>query len=481
MAAGHSAKQNQFLQTIVPFLRILTDIIVMLGVYGVIYLIRVIIVPHLLSTPRMITWSLAIRLFPLYTFPWLFFLLLEGIYSDRPPQTMELRHVLKAGTRALLFQALFILLTRTYEVISRFFIITYDLTLPLVLLPLHRMIARGLTNRSLMTRRLILIGESKRIRSFLDSISQTNGWLTEALFPTDDAVELKALPYPILNTYDDLQTFCSHSLHPVDILILSASSLPFPLHRLESLFLHAGGDIYLSPESPTFYSLTSDIEIWKGRPLVHTRNNLARPYNRLIKRLADLLLTLILLIPALPLALIVAICIRLESRGPVIFAHARIGHRGSVFQCLKFRTMYVDASARLTRYLEQHPEAKKEWETFRKIRGHDPRITRVGRLLRRLSLDELPQLWNVLKGDMSLVGPRPYAVDERHRLGSYLELITHVRPGMTGLWQVSGRSERTFTERIELDLFYIRNWDFWLDAEILFRTIWTVISGRGAY
>jgi lipopolysaccharide/colanic/teichoic acid biosynthesis glycosyltransferase len=171
----------------------------------------------------------------------------------------------------------------------------------------------------------------------------------------------------------------------------------------------------------------------------------------------------------------------MDSRGPVFFIQERYGRKGRAIKVIKFRSMYVDAESRLERYLEKKPEAKEEWAQYKKLRNFDPRVTKVGRVLRKYSLDELPQFLNVLKGDMSLVGPRPYLMEELKRVKSARAFLLLVKPGITGLWQVSGRSLLPFTERLSLDEYYLRNWTFWQDVVILMRTIRVFVSGEGAF
>lgn len=148
---------------------------------------------------------------------------------------------------------------------------------------------------------------------------------------------------------------------------------------------------------------------------------------------------------------------------------------------IKFRSMYVDGDSRLEQHLEENPEARVEWEQYKKLRKYDPRVTKVGRFLRRFSLDELPQFINVLKGDMSLVGPRPYIMEELKKVESAKAILLQVKPGITGMWQVSGRSLLPFSERLSLDEYYLRNWTFWQDIVILVKTIKVFVSGVGAY
>ncbi len=208
--------------------------------------------------------------------------------------------------------------------------------------------------------------------------------------------------------------------------------------------------------------------------------NLLHTLPRVTKRFFDLLLAVLAGVVLLPLLVLLAMVVRLTSRGPAIYSQLRIGRGRRRFRAYKFRTMQWNADTLLAEHLECFPEKKQEWRAKRKLR-HDPRLTPVGRLLRRTSLDELPQLWNVLRGDMGLVGPRPIAEEELARYGQSKELNESVLPGITGLWQVSGRNDTTYEERVRLDEYYVRNWSVWLDLWIVGRTVRSVITGEGAY
>lgn len=208
--------------------------------------------------------------------------------------------------------------------------------------------------------------------------------------------------------------------------------------------------------------------------------HLALPGPRLAKRVIDGLLTLIVLIGSLPLLLVISLIVRLTSKGPVFYSQPRLGRNGMEFRAWKFRTMVADADAALARYLASNSAARREWEQNHKLRK-DPRITRIGRILRKTSLDELPQLWNVLRGEMSLVGPRPIIEDEIRKYADAYELYSRVQPGITGLWQISGRNNTSYDERVELDVFYVRNWSLWLDLYILASTVRVVLLQEGAY
>ncbi len=193
----------------------------------------------------------------------------------------------------------------------------------------------------------------------------------------------------------------------------------------------------------------------------------------------DIGLTLVLAIPFLTLLPAIYLAMRLTSRGHVFYRHTRIGKDGQCFEVWKFRSMVLNSEEVLNAHLTADPEAKLEWEKTQKLK-HDPRVSPVGRWLRRWSVDELPQLWNVMRGEMSLVGPRPITPDEIPRYGDVSELYKSVRPGITGLWQVSGRSNTSYEERISLDESYVKSRSLRLDIRILVRTIPAMLSGEGA-
>jgi exopolysaccharide production protein ExoY len=189
----------------------------------------------------------------------------------------------------------------------------------------------------------------------------------------------------------------------------------------------------------------------------------------------DVTIALVAIVLLAPLMLVVTILIRLTMGGPVIFAHHRIGHNGQLFPCFKFRTMVANADEVLARHLAVNPAAAREWRETMKLRN-DPRVTFLGRLFRKSSIDELPQLVNVLRGEMSCVGPRPIVAEELPRYDIHLPEYLIARPGLTGAWQVSGRNNLDYAQRVALDCAYIRNWSIWLDLVILSRTIFVLMK-----
>jgi exopolysaccharide production protein ExoY len=207
---------------------------------------------------------------------------------------------------------------------------------------------------------------------------------------------------------------------------------------------------------------------------------LVRPVGLTPKRMIDIILAVSGIVLLAPLLIICFVLTVATSPGPALFRHRRVGFKGRYFDCLKFRTMVTDAPERLSRLLEKDPVAAAEWEINHKLR-HDPRVTVIGDILRKSSLDELPQLFNVLRGDMSIVGPRPVTEDELERYDSSVGAYLACRPGITGLWQVSGRSTTTYSKRVACDAYYSRNWSMALDVKILIVTIPSLLVSDGAF
>ncbi|MBZ9676464.1 sugar transferase [Mesorhizobium sp. ES1-1] len=204
------------------------------------------------------------------------------------------------------------------------------------------------------------------------------------------------------------------------------------------------------------------------------------PIGGLVKRGFDIVGALVGLIALSPLFLMIALLVKFSDGGSIMYGHRRIGRGGRVFHCLKFRTMVPDGDKALAAYLASNPEAKVEWLTTRKLKN-DPRVTRVGAVLRKLSLDELPQILNILQGDMSLVGPRPVVLEELDIYGTSAVYYLKSRPGLTGLWQVSGRNDVSYDSRVAFDRHYVENWSLIEDVRIIIKTVPAVWMSRGSY
>lgn len=281
--------------------------------------------------------------------------------------------------------------------------------------------------------------------------------------------------FAALGTLDTLEEVLG--ANTVDEVIIT---LPWTMHgRIQRVMAECerqGVPVRIVPD--LFQMTLSKVEVdnLNGIPLMGIREPVLRDWQVLTKRTLDVLLAGLGLIVLSPVLVVIALAIRLDSPGPIIFRQKRIGKGGAEFTCLKFRSMCVDAEARIAD-LKCHNEATGPLFKMRQ----DPRRTRVGRFLRRTSLDELPQLWNVLRGEMSVIGPRPALASEVREYAPWHRRRLEVAPGITGLWQVSGRSDLTFDEGVLLDVYYIENWSLFLDLRILIKTVPSVLLGAGAY
>lgn len=234
------------------------------------------------------------------------------------------------------------------------------------------------------------------------------------------------------------------------------------------------------PRKQDLKSIYTDVRDFGGILGFASVHNLTKQLYLFVKRSMDLLLLLLSSPIVIPLVIVISIVVKITSPGPVFYGHKRIGKNGKEFKCWKFRSMVIDADKQLEKILAENPEMKAEWEKDRKF-TNDPRVTKIGKFLRRTSIDEIPQLFNILTGEMSFIGPRPVTSPELTKYGSKSDYILSVKPGLSGMWQISGRSDTGYEERITLDSYYIQNWSFWLDIWILIKTIYVVIKGKGAY
>ena len=252
------------------------------------------------------------------------------------------------------------------------------------------------------------------------------------------------------------QSHRRHAIWVPPLLPVQADSRPAVAHAVSASDPNNAGAV-LTDLAPSFRTGTTN-----------------PPLGGLSKRIMDLVIATSALILAAPVMLVGALLIKVTAGGPAVFSHSRVGFGGKPFKCYKFRSMVTNSEEVLEAYLQANPEARMEWDETHKIRD-DPRVTRLGWMLRKSSLDELPQLFNIIRGDMSCVGPRPIVNDELKRYGDQAGDYLRTRPGLTGLWQVSGRSSVDYPSRVALDSHYVRNWSVWLDLAILVRTVFAVM------
>jgi len=234
------------------------------------------------------------------------------------------------------------------------------------------------------------------------------------------------------------------------------------------------------PDTYQLITFSTQIQDLDGVMAISTSQGLMNPANRFLKRIMDIIGGVLGLVILGPLTLYVWLRVKLEDNGPTFFKQKRIGKNGEDIYILKYRSMVENAEELLFKMMEEDPKIKEEYLTNKKLKN-DPRITKVGEFLRKTSLDEFPQFINVLKGEMSIVGPRPYLHREIPDMKESYNSIIKVKPGITGMWQVSGRSDTEFEERLKLDEYYVRNWSLWLDIVIILKTIKAVFAKRGAY
>jgi Undecaprenyl-phosphate galactose phosphotransferase WbaP len=294
---------------------------------------------------------------------------------------------------------------------------------------------------------------------------------------TNQLVHLETEGVPIYG-YEDLGRFASSGVRHAIVAEpgLSESEFAGALERGSEAFPH----LIFIPDTDSVWKVGCSTRDLIGILGVHVHNNLLSKWSRLAKRTIDLVCAAALAIFLSPCIVVIALLIALESGFPVFYSQERLGYGGRAFRIWKFRTMVRNSAEVLEEFLGSRPILRQEWAEYQKLRN-DPRITRVGRVLRKTSLDELPQLWNVIRGDMSLVGPRPIVESEVIKYQEAYAVYAKTTPGLTGLWQVSGRNRTTYAERVAFDIYYVRNWSVWMDIYLLAKTVLVVLSGYGAY
>ncbi|MDR2504438.1 MAG: undecaprenyl-phosphate galactose phosphotransferase WbaP [Deltaproteobacteria bacterium] len=333
---------------------------------------------------------------------------------------------------------------------------------------------------------IIIFGPPDLCKGYHDHLQRykQRGLIPLAYFGAETSAEAETMNYtPLGNTSREVKKQIQpyRKTHP-DLLavILLNESAPKEQHRVLRLIQPLFARLMLIPDNSFNMRLSVQVADFCGQLSLSLRQNLLDPYRLQLKNFMDFLLALVIFIPLLPLIFIIYIIIRLDSPGPGFYRHRRLGYAGKEIKVWKFRTMHINAERMLCDILEADPALRQEWELDQKLRK-DPRITRVGGFLRKYSLDELPQILNVFTGDMSLVGPRPIVPMEITKYGTSYSVYTRVKPGVTGLWQVSGRNDLSYEVRVALDEYYIANWSIWMDIYILLRTPAAALGRHGAY
>lgn len=365
---------------------------------------------------------------------------------------------------------------------SRFFVFLTGFLAFFVIIFFRYIIKNFLCKFDIFKIPILIIGGGKTAEILVDGIKDNYGEMYKIIGILEDNEQSKKLkPYPVLGGFQDAERIIKEK--NVRNVVIAAPGLE--QSKIISLVNRVQPLVHNLSIVPNLIAIPmSGIEAERffneKFMLLRLKNNLANPLNRLAKYSFDFFCTLLGTIIISPLLLVIAAAIYLDSPGKVIFKHTRIGKNGKAFGCYKFRTMCMDADKKLAELLATSPAAKEEWERDFKLKD-DPRVTKIGKFLRKTSLDELPQIFNVLKGEMSLVGPRPIVQAELEKYDEYLDDYLMVRPGITGMWQVNGRSDTTYEERVHMDSWYVRNWSIWIDIMLLWRTVKSVVKCEGAY
>ncbi|HEU5048426.1 MAG TPA: undecaprenyl-phosphate galactose phosphotransferase WbaP [Rickettsiales bacterium] len=395
-----------------------------------------------------------------------------GHYRMRMPFWMESRKIIAALGFAMMADGFFQFANK--QDASRLWLVAGWAMAAFLIMAFRAAIRTALSNQGLFHVRTLLVGggeTAEHIRSVLHS---------ERGFGYNVTAHIKHLPEAFLQAGASWKKLCA--LHGADHIIIALdgfelASAERPLAQL------AREHVPFSITPPLRHLPVAGMEpqyFFSHDAMLMTRSSgLDQPIPRTLKRLLDICAAGGALLILSPLMLILIALVKRDG-GPAFFGHSRVGKDGKSFSCLKFRSMVMNGDAVLKRYLERNPQANKEWQETRKLQN-DPRVTKLGSFIRKTSLDELPQLINVLRGDMSLVGPRPVVTAELPHYESDISYYYRVRPGITGLWQVSGRNDVTYAQRVQLDGWYVRNWSLWHDIAIICKTFPAIFQKRGAY
>lgn len=420
---------------------------------------------------KVLVFSSALTLFTFY---------LRGLYPGYGINVVqELKNIFYTITFVFGFLALLTIFSNDLTAYSGLiFILSWALAFCLI--PIGRSIIRKLFSRkSWWGIPVVIIGAGNAGEAVINSLNKNTQIGFRPVVAVDDNVDRWGYisEIPVIGGLDIIPNL-KERLN-IDYAIMAMPKVPSKRQsEIISKYSSYFDNIVVIPDLFGLSSLWVTTKEFGGFLGLEVKQELIKPMAAFQKRAFDLILASILTILTIPLNLIIAAFVKLDSRGKVLFHQVRMGLNDSRFRIVKFRTMHTDAEERLNDLLNSNPELKREYEIYHKL-NDDPRLTKVGKILRKFSLDELPQFWNVLKGEMSLIGPRAYMPWEKIKMSGNEKMILKVKPGISGLWQVTDRNESTFHERNMTDVYYIRNWSIFLDLYILARTILVVISGKG--
>ncbi len=408
----------------------------------------------------------------------------EGLYSAREPFSEESRILAKA----LVLSVFISLLIASISKLSQTFIVLLWLV-SMVVFPLFRFYGKNILFKlKIWYEPILILGNNVSGRELAGSMMDRHflgykviGFLDDET-SVSEKVHIKNETYEILGKNDE---YCDLAKkYHVSVAVIS---LPHfnkeEISNIVTKVQQCSRRVIIVPHAKGIAMQNSKLLhiLSNNTFLLELNNNLKSSDNQFWKKTFDIILAIIFLPILIPIFLIIAILIKLDSGQSVFFSQKRLGQHDTYFQCIKFQTMYENNEEILQKYLAENKHAAEEWGKYKKLKSYDPRVTRVGNILRKTSLDELAQVLNVLKGEMSFVGPRPYLPKEREDMGEFAGVILEAKPGITGLWQVSGRNNLTFEERVRLESWYVLNWSLWSDISILIKTIVVVLKRDGSF
>ena len=472
-----------FKKTICLVSLIAFDIAALFSALLLAYLIRKEILFYIHPAFRMWTFPFSTYLvnYPYFIGLWVIILAYERLYTKRFAVGEEIKRLWKGASISFLIIMALTFAARISMNVSRT-VIVLAWALSLFLLPAFRLIVKKILNKAgCWQRNMLILGAGRTGEMVLGRIKKNKnmGYKPVGFLDDDEAKLGKTIGgVKVLGKLSEIKSWVKEK-KVGDVVIAMPGVSREKLLEVVSLCEGVVDEIRVIPDMFGLATVGVKAEDLDGILLFDMEWNLAKPHNIFVKRVIDIILSSLAIAISSPLMLFISIKIRRGSKGPAIFGQKRLWKGEATFDFLKFRSMYLDEEERLKRFLKEDPQARKEWEKFAKIKSGDPRVTKFGRWLRRYCLDELPQLIHVFQGEMSLVGPRPYLPRESKNMGEYRKTILKVLPGMAGLWQVSGKNELTFEDRLRLEEYYVRNWSLWLDFIILLKTVKVVWRGEG--
>lgn len=414
---------------------------------------------------------------------YIIFLNMRQLYSRRMPFYKEVEQIFHSclyGTAALVF-VLYVaqIAART----SRLFVLLFAVLVFLFIAILRYATKKYLIKKQLLQIPVLIVGAGKTAELLAQAINSDVGMGYKIVgLLEDNKVKSDILKqYPVLGGFAEVEQVISKTGVKCAVITapgMEAEKLGWLIFKVQPLVnkLAVIPNLSGAPMS----NMEVETMFYEKLLMLRLKNHLANRWNILLKTIFDYTLTILGILFILPILVLIALKIRFDSPGPIIYDGVRLGKNGKLFKCYKFRSMYTNGDEILEKYFQEHPEMYVEWKTYHKLET-DPRVTKFGALMRRTSLDELPQIFNVLLGDMSLVGPRPYLPEEKAEMGNFAKTVLIAKPGITGFWQTSGRSDVSFDERVKMDCWYICNWNLWMDVVMLFKTFIVVLGRKGAY